>query len=208
MTSEKKVPDKSESIRAEPAARWMARREGIDLSRVKGSGPNGTILVKDIENFKIAQKTPSMTSEKKAPDKSESIRAEPAARWMARREGIDLSLVKGSGPNGTILVKDIENFKTAQKAPEKGTRRERVRASSLARHLAERKGVSLEAIEGTGIRNRIMMRDVINASPKSAITTEGKKLFGQTIRHESNEKGDCQTDLPECFYCPPCLFFH
>ena len=122
-----------------------------------------------------------MTSDNKAPAKPEILRAEPAARWMAKREGIDLSRVKGSGPNGTILVKDIENFKITQKAPERTTGKEKVRASSLARHLAERKGVSLEAIEGTGIRNIIMMRDVIHATRRSAILVEGKELFGQTI---------------------------
>jgi pyruvate dehydrogenase E2 component (dihydrolipoamide acetyltransferase) len=207
MTSEKKAPDNLEILRAEPAARRIAREEGIDLSRVKGSGPNGTILVKDIENFKISQKAPSMTSEKKAPDKSESIRAEPAARWMAKREGIDLSRVKGSGPNGTILAKDVENFKIAQKAPERTTGKEKVRASSLARRLAERKGVSLEAIEGTGIRNRIMMKDVIHAIPKSAIAPEGKGLFGQTIPMNRMRKVIAKRISQSAFTAPHVYFF-
>jgi pyruvate dehydrogenase E2 component (dihydrolipoamide acetyltransferase) len=148
-----------------------------------------------------------MTSEKMAPDKSEGIRAEPAARRIAREQGIDLSRVKGSGPNGTILVKDIENFKPAQKTPEKTTGKEKIRVSSLARHLAEKKGVSLEAIEGTGTRNRIMMRDVIHATPKSAIAPEGKELFGQTIPMNRMRKVIAKRISQSAFTAPHVYFF-
>lgn len=48
----------------------------------------------------------------------EGVRAVPAARWKAKREAIDLSLVKGSGPGGVILPKDIEQFRVTQGAIE------------------------------------------------------------------------------------------
>jgi len=44
------------------------------------------------------------------PDGSAVIKAPPAARRLARERGIDLSLIKGSGPGGTILLKDVEAF--------------------------------------------------------------------------------------------------
>ncbi len=49
---------------------------------------------------------------------TEIARAVPAARWKAKREGIDLSLVKGSGPGGVILPGDLEQFKVTQSAIE------------------------------------------------------------------------------------------
>ncbi len=84
-------------------------------------------------------------------DRSEVIKAVPAARWMAKREGMDLSLIKGAGPDGIILMKDIENFKVTQGAMERTKRTEKIYASSLARKLADKKGVSLEMIEGLAL---------------------------------------------------------
>jgi pyruvate dehydrogenase E2 component (dihydrolipoamide acetyltransferase) len=105
------------------------------------------------------------------------------------------------------LVRDIENFKITQKAPERTTGKEKVRASSLARRLAERKGVSLEAIQGTGIRNRIMMKDVIHATPKSAIAPEGKELFGQTIPMNRMRKVIAKRISQSAFTAPHVYFF-
>ncbi len=44
------------------------------------------------------------------------LRAVPSARWKAKKEGIDLSLIKGTGPDGQILLKDIERFKKTKEA--------------------------------------------------------------------------------------------
>ena len=110
-----------------------------------------------------------------------ALKAVPAAKWMARREGIDLSRVKGSGPKGTVLVKDIENFKITMSITEVTTEREGIYASSLARKLAEKKGISLEGIKGTGTRGRIIMADVIRTADEAVIPIEekkgGKKIF-------------------------------
>jgi pyruvate dehydrogenase E2 component (dihydrolipoamide acetyltransferase) len=111
-------------------------------------------------------------------ERSEGIKAVPAASWMAREEGIDLSLVKGSGPSGIILVKDIENFKISRGPIETVKGREKIHASSLARKLAEKKGISLEAMEGTGTRGRIMMGDVIKAIKRPPLPTVEKGAFG------------------------------
>src|SRR5512136_609824 len=38
------------------------------------------------------------------------IKAPPAARRVAKDRGVDLRSIQGSGPGGTILVKDVESF--------------------------------------------------------------------------------------------------
>ena len=38
-------------VRASPLAKRLAQQKGIDLSRVKGSGPEGRITREDVENF-------------------------------------------------------------------------------------------------------------------------------------------------------------
>jgi pyruvate dehydrogenase E2 component (dihydrolipoamide acetyltransferase) len=44
------------------------------------------------------------------------IKASPLAKSIAKDKGIDLSQVKGSGPNGRIILSDIENYKPAAKS--------------------------------------------------------------------------------------------
>lgn len=45
------LPD---GVRASPVARNIAREKGIDLRQVKGTGPNGRIVKKDVESFTAA----------------------------------------------------------------------------------------------------------------------------------------------------------
>ena len=51
---------------------------------------------------KLVENTPSTTGR---------IFASPLARSLAKEKGIDLSKVKGSGDNGRIIKKDVENYK-------------------------------------------------------------------------------------------------
>ena len=141
-------------------------------------------------------------------ERPEGIRAVPAARRIAGKEGLDLSLVRGSGPGGIILVRDIENFKITQKVAETKREAERIRASSLARKLAEKKGVSLEAIEGTGTRGRIMMGDVIKAVEKPVVPSKEKAIFGQTIPMTQMRKVIARRMAQSAFTAPHIYFFN
>ena len=53
-----------------------------------------------------------------APASDGSVRASPIARRLARERGIDLSLVTGTGPNGRITERDVENYQAAPAATE------------------------------------------------------------------------------------------
>lgn len=155
-----------------------------------------------------------MLQESNLPDRPEEIRAVPSARWKARRDGIDLSLVKGSGPGGTILAKDIDSFKGTQVPFEKMIKTGKIGASTLARKLAEKKGVPLETVEGTGTRGRIMMGDVIRAvgktvfEPKEKIVPiEEKGIFGQTIPMSQMRKVIAKRMAQSAFTAPHIYFF-
>lgn len=81
------------------------------------------------------------------------IKASPAAKRVAREEGIDLYQVPPTGPGGRIVEKDVKNFK----------------ASPLAQKIAQDKGIDLAAVAGTGIGGKIMKNDVEAASAKPAV---------------------------------------
>ena len=82
----------------------------------------------------IPHQAPTPTSPQ--PAASDSVKALPKARKLARERGIDLAAVAGTGPGGSITVADVE---AAAPAPAGGGRRERLSATrrSIARHMTE-----------------------------------------------------------------------
>ncbi|OGQ00896.1 MAG: hypothetical protein A2026_18385 [Deltaproteobacteria bacterium RBG_19FT_COMBO_46_12] len=142
-----------------------------------------------------------------ATDGSNVFRAVPLARWRAKKEGIDLSLVKGSGPKDIILPRDIEKFKTTKSAVKTITHTKKKSASSLARKLAEKKGISLERVEGTGNRGRVMMADVIRVIEKGVIPGDGKGMFGRTLPMSQMRRVIAKRMSQSAFTAPHIYFF-
>jgi pyruvate dehydrogenase E2 component (dihydrolipoamide acetyltransferase) len=84
-------------------ARKLARRAGLSLRAVVGSGPGGRIVAGDVSE---ALKTPAA-----APVKESD--ATPIAANLALTLGLDLSRVLGSGPQGRITQGDVLNAAAA-----------------------------------------------------------------------------------------------
>ncbi|HEY7027948.1 MAG TPA: pyruvate dehydrogenase complex dihydrolipoamide acetyltransferase [Gemmatimonadales bacterium] len=51
------------------------------------------------------------------PRLSDRIKASPLARKIATERGVDLALVQGSGPDGRIVIKDLESARSGRVAP-------------------------------------------------------------------------------------------
>jgi pyruvate dehydrogenase E2 component (dihydrolipoamide acetyltransferase) len=79
------------------------------------------------------------------------VLASPAARRLASETGVELALVKGSGPGGRVTEKDVRAYLEA---------RERVLITSAARKLAEEHGLDITTIKGSGPGGRIVEADV------------------------------------------------
>jgi pyruvate dehydrogenase E2 component (dihydrolipoamide acetyltransferase) len=85
------------------------------LLKAKPSAPKGDAT--EQKNTPIAQETSKNDdSEIKTVNDSQRIFASPLAKKMAQEKGIDLSIINGSGDNGRIIKKDIENYQPVQKA--------------------------------------------------------------------------------------------
>ena len=95
-----------------PAARRLARERGVDLAQVRGSGPNGRIVLADVE---AALQAPAASPE--PVEGRERVPVVPAARRLARENDIDLATVSGSGPQGRILIEDVESAIAARSVP-------------------------------------------------------------------------------------------
>ena len=143
------------------------------------------------------------------------IKAPPAARKLAKDKGIDLLSIRGSGPGGTILVKDVESFlgKGGQAGP-------RVLATPTARKLAEREEIALASVKGTGISGRVMKADVMETrsalqspAPKPKISEArvaqvSKYRLGQIIPMNSIRKVIAKRMVQSKFAAPHVYFFN
>ncbi len=98
-----------------PAARRLARERGVDLAQLRGSGPNGRIVLSDVESALQAQAPSAPAASPQAA--GERVPVVPAARRLARDNDIDLTAVVGSGPQGRVLIEDVEAAIASRSAP-------------------------------------------------------------------------------------------
>ena len=112
----------AEGPAATPTARKLAEQNGIDLASLTGTGPKGKITKEDVEAAIAAgggapaptpSPAPAASPAPKSSASGERIIASPLAKRIAADKGIDLALVKGTGPNGRIVREDVESFDPA-----------------------------------------------------------------------------------------------
>lgn len=94
------------------------------------------------------------------------LKLSPKAKKYVKDEGLDpasLKDIKGTGFAGGITAKDIK-------------------ASPLARKLADKNNINLAAVEGTGVNGKVMKGDVEKAiaSPAVSSGTDDKKILQET----------------------------
>ena len=90
-------------IAATPLARRMAEQAGVDLGAVQGTGAHGKVTRDDV----TAARAGAQGAAQSAGDGGR-IMASPLAMRMAAQAGLDLRTMKGSGPDGRIVKRDIE----------------------------------------------------------------------------------------------------
>lgn len=98
--------DNSGRIKASPLAKKLAKEKGIDLSQVKGTGENGRITKRDIENFKPSTTSTAFasTSEMKESYRDEDI--SQMRKTIARR----LTESKNTAPHYYLTIDvDMDN---------------------------------------------------------------------------------------------------
>ncbi len=124
-------------LAATPKARALARRQSLSLEGIRGSGPRGMIVSRDLAN---------------APRTGAGARVSPVAQRMAQEKGVPLETLRGSGPQGKVMRRDVENAAMPPAAPVPGsagaeldglTGLRRVIATRLSRSWNERPQVTL-----------------------------------------------------------------
>ena len=73
------VSDSGDRIKASPLAKKLADEKGINISQVSGSGDNGRIVKRDVDEFKPAAKTEAPKAEAPVSEPKATAQAAPAA---------------------------------------------------------------------------------------------------------------------------------
>jgi pyruvate dehydrogenase E2 component (dihydrolipoyllysine-residue acetyltransferase) len=171
--------DSLPGIQVTPVARRLAKDHNIDLSRVKGSGPGGRIVVEDVQ--RLIDEAARLAS---LPDAPVEVQVIPAARRLAKDLGIDLSQVKGSGPGGRITVEDVQRVITTSTHPTPP-----IQATSFT---------SEQIIPLTGMRGTVArrMQQSLHTSAQVTLVTEVDVSALVQLREELKpELGLTYTDL-------------
>jgi len=102
-------------IVASPLAKKRADEAGLDLSTVVGTGPDGRITGADVEKAIASGGTAGKTVAKKSTESKPSwtpspgvIAATPTAKAFAKKAGLDISTIKGTGNFGRVTIDDVK----------------------------------------------------------------------------------------------------
>jgi pyruvate dehydrogenase E2 component (dihydrolipoamide acetyltransferase) len=91
-------------FRISPRAAALARDSVIDPSCIKGSGPGGRVVEKDVKAYLDAKGY-------------HRLRVSPVAKQLAAKEKLDLLVIQGTGAAGRIGVADVERAMAERPKP-------------------------------------------------------------------------------------------
>lgn len=99
-------------VKATPRAKRRANEAGIDLAGIDGSGPQDAVTESDVEDaFERAEDESTPASEAESDtDSTADVKATPRAKRRAENDGVDLTRVEGTGPQGAIVEDDVVAF--------------------------------------------------------------------------------------------------
>jgi pyruvate dehydrogenase E2 component (dihydrolipoamide acetyltransferase) len=165
------LPD-PDRVRATPRARLVAAERGVDLSEIAGSGPDGAVLVSDVEAWLKS------LEEESAPPLPGDVPATPVAVRMAAELGIDLSRVSASGPGGRVTKRDVRGFLEREKR--EVLARERALHGDEIRLSQKRKFLTRQMVESKQTTPHFYLSMDVDAAPLRALL-EREKAEGRRI---------------------------
>ncbi|PIR19301.1 MAG: hypothetical protein COV48_02770, partial [Elusimicrobia bacterium CG11_big_fil_rev_8_21_14_0_20_64_6] len=148
-------------VLATPMVRKMAKDQGIDITQIQGTGPQGRVLEKDLTAYKSGGFAPVAALSRGASYDNSKANATAAVKTLATILGVDLSRITGTGPGGRISESDVRAKATATVAPaaRTGTARQEIAIASTAASgyppvsVARQNGDT--TVPFTGIRRKI-----------------------------------------------------
>jgi len=110
------VPDGAEGVAVNAVIGILTETKGGVLDAPKAEAPKGAAPPKEVPTVEKTAAVAKPAASPAAEDHGERVFASPIARRMAKQAGIDLSAIKGSGPNGRIVKADLDAAPATQAA--------------------------------------------------------------------------------------------
>ena len=175
--------DDDSAVAASPVARRLAAEYGVNLNNISGTGRHGRVSKSDLESAITAAggvlasvssvQAPGLTDSKSLADgvDDSNVSASPVARRLAIEYGVNLNNISGTGRHGRVSKSDLEHAVTAAGGELIRTNNtastvvklgddSHIKATPVARRLAEELGVNLLECRVSGDRGRVCKADV------------------------------------------------
>ena len=166
-------------IVASPAARRLAREQGVDLGLVRGSGEGGRITEKDVMVVVEAAKTTAARPE------GREVRISPIAKRLAQEQNVDLMTIQGTGEGGRITEKDVRAVIVA-------------RSKALTPPVAPAPAIAPHTAPMAGMRQAIARRMTESLQSMAQLTLHTEADVTDLVVYRSRLKNEAQvsyTDL-------------
>lgn len=155
-----------------PAAHDAAIAKGIDISTLSGTGRGGRISLQDVHQ--AARAAPNISLKGTYDVTPDSIGlSSPMARRLAVVHGVDLSIIKGTGPRGRICKADVLQAAGVSAAPASGAGPVIQPMSKMRKAIARRLSESKATIPHFYVRRRVRADRLLKlraaADPKPSI---------------------------------------
>ena len=132
--------------------------------------PNIDTILEDKNEIKLEENIESIAEEKVSIEKSNKILASPYVKKISKEKVIDLNLIKGSGPNGRIIKRDLDEASNIQK--NNNINKNIIEPSSIRKIIAERTTKTKNEVPHFYLTIESRMDRLINLRKK--INSEGK----------------------------------
>ena len=141
-------------------------------------------VVEEVSNTSEAPAT-SNNAKNSTGSSDSRLKASPLAKSIAKENNIDLSKVSGSGPNGRIIAKDLDNVSV-------GTSSESTVAASPSRRLFDSNESAYEDVKNSTMRNVIAKRllESSQGAPEFFLTIEIDMKNAMAFRKQINSAYD------------------
>ncbi|MGA8640881.1 dihydrolipoamide acetyltransferase family protein [Candidatus Binatus sp.] len=115
------------------------------------------------------------------------LRASPLARRAAEEAGIDITHVRGTGPDGRVTKRDVDNFLREQQlfkfrrlvSPREGAPGSREELSAMRKTIAKRMALSKREIPHFYVTVEVAMEDAVRLKD----SLEATELFEETVTY-------------------------
>ena len=171
-------------LKSSPAARRLASEIGVAIAGLTGSGPGGRIVEADVRQASL--QSGASTGSERQENVETKVNASPLARRLAAERGIDLSQIRGSGPQGRIVQGDLDQapLTTGRAAPVQAgpIAGSTVPVRGMRKTIAQRMHQSLQTSAQLSMDMTAQMDDAV-------------RLRGQLIKEWDGEARPTYTDL-------------